>query len=308
MKKAVLIVLFVLIAIGGTFANGQKADDGKKTIGFTFHSSQVVFQNLIKEEFVKAAEAQGYEVKVIDPLTDIEKQNSAVETFVSLGVDAIVTSPLDYTGCVPQVKAANEAGIPLVAVNCEVDPAAGDFTYVGSLNYDAGVIEGEHFANVLPEGAKIVYLRGTEGMEHTNARREGVQDALLEKRPDVELLAEMTANYARSEGMMVMEDWIQAYPEIDGVLAANDEMALGALEALKGAGIEGVLLGGIDGTEEAKQNVKNGTFSITVLQNAKGQAVEALNAAIKMLNGESVPERVIVPFEPITAENVDSYM
>jgi inositol transport system substrate-binding protein len=305
MKKVLLGVLIVLFAAGALFAQGQ--DDGKITIGYTFHSAQDVFQNLIKNEFVAAAEAQGVEVRVIDPLLDIEKQVAAVETFITLGVDAIVCSPLDYTGAIPGVLAANEAGIPYVAINSEVG-GDGDFVYVGSLNYDAGVIEGEYMAEVLPQDAKIVYLRGTEGMEHTIARRKGIQDALLDVRPDVTLLAEQTANYDRAEGMQVMEDWIQAFPQIDGVISANDQMALGALEALKSAGIEGVLIAGIDGTDEAKQNVKNGTFAISVLQDAKGQATTALQAALDLIDGKEIDKRIIVPFRPITIENVDQYL
>jgi inositol transport system substrate-binding protein len=179
---------------------------------------------------------------------------------------------------------------------------------VGSLNYDAGVIEGEYMAKVLPKDAKIVYLRGTEGMDHTIARRKGVQDALLNKRSDVKLLAEQTAKYDRAEGMRVMEDWIQTYPKIDGVLSANDQMALGALEALKGAGMKGVFIAGIDGTDEAKQNVKNGTFAITVLQDAVGQATTGLKAAIDLIEGKKIEKRIIVPFKPITKENIDQYM
>ena len=261
----------------------------------------------MKNEFVTAAEAKGIAVKVIDPILDIEKQVAAIETFISLGVDAIVCSPLDYTGAIPAVANANDAGIPFVALNAEIG-GDGTFTYVGSLNYDAGVIEGEHFAKVLPQDAKIVYLRGTEGMDHTMARRKGIQDSLMDVRPDVELLAEQTAMYDRAEGMMVMEDWIQAFPQIDGVIAANDQMALGALEALKGAGIEGVLIGGIDGTTEARQNVKTGLFSITVLQDAAAQAQTSLETAIKLINGEKVEPRIIVPFKPITVENIDEFL
>ncbi len=307
MKKAVLVVLLVLLAMGGIFAEGQK-DDEKISMGYTFHSAQDVFSNMIKNEFVAAAEAEGVEVTVIDPLLDIEKQVAGIETFISLGVDAIVCQPLDYAGLIPGVKMANDAGIPFISINSEIDPSAGEFTYVGSLNYDAGAIQGEHFAKVLPQGAKIVYLRGTEGMDHTIQRRKGVQEKLLDVRPDVVLLAEQTALYDRAEGMMVMEDWIQAFPQIDAVLSANDQMALGALEALKGAGIEGVLIGGIDGTTEAKQNVKNGTFSITVLQNAPAQAKTSFDVAMKLIKGEQVDKRVIIPFEGITAENIDDYM
>jgi len=300
MKRLLVAVLVSMMMAGTAYAK-------KITIGYTFHSAQDVFQNKLKNEFVKAAEEKGIEVKVIDPLMDIERQAAAIENFITLGVDAIVCSPLDYEGAVPGVLAANAAGIPYVAINAEIG-GDGDFVYVGSLNYDAGVIEGEYMAKVLPENANIVYLRGTEGMDHTIARRKGIQDALLDKRPDVKLLAEQSAKYDRAEGMRVMEDWIQAYPKIDGVLAANDQMALGALEALKGAGIEGVQIAGIDGTTEAIQCVKDGTFAITVLQDAHGQAVTALQAAIDLIDGKKVEKRIIVPFRPITKENVDEYL
>lgn len=300
MKKVFVAVLVIMMMASVAYAK-------KLTIGYTFHSAQDVFQNILKNEFVKAAKEKGIKVRVIDPQLDIEKQMAAIETFITLGVDAIVCSPLDFQGAIPGVLAANKAGIPFVALNSEIG-GKGDFVYVGSLNYDAGAIEGEYMAKVLPKGAKIVYLRGTEGMDHTIARRKGIQDALLDKRPDVKLLAEQTAKYDRAEGMRVMEDWIQTYPKIDGVLSANDQMALGALEALKGAGLKGVLIAGIDGTDEARQNVKNGTFAITVLQDAVGQARTGLKAALDLIEGKKIEKRIIVPFKPITKENIDQYM
>jgi inositol transport system substrate-binding protein len=300
MKKVLVAVLAVLMTASTVYAK-------KITIGYTFHSAQDVFQNLLKDEFVKAAEEKDIEVRVIDPQLDIEKQTAAVETFITLGVDVIVCSPLDFEGAIPQVKAANSAEIPYVAINSEVG-GDGDFVYVGSLNYEAGVIEGEYMAEVLPKDAKILYLRGTEGMDHTVARRKGIQDALLDKRSDVKLLAEQTARYDRAEGMRVTEDWIQTYKDIDGIISANDQMALGALEALKGAGMKGVQIAGIDGTEEARQSVKNGTFAITVLQDAEGQATIALKAAIDLAEGKKIDKRIIVPFKPITKENIDQYM
>lgn len=310
MKKVLIASLILLLMAGTVFAAGEQ-EEKKITIGYTFHSAQDVFQNLLKNEFVAVAEANGVEVNVIDPLLDIERQTAAIETFITLGVDAIVCSPLDYTGAIPGVFSANAAGIPYVAINAEIG-GDGDFVYVGSLNYDSGVIEGEHMAKVLPQNAKILYLRGAEGMDHTIARRQGIQDALLDVRPDITLLAEQTAKYDRAEAMKVVEDWIQAYPDFQGIIAANDQMALGALEALRGAGIEagegGVLLAGIDGTTEAKQNVKNGTFSITVLQDAKGQATTAFQAAMDLIEGKDIPKRIIVPFRPITAENIDEYL
>ncbi len=308
-KYLVLMLSWAWIAV---FLFAQQGPSGGKSgrrmvIGYTFFSAQDVFQNIVKNAFLEAAAARQVEVKVIDPQMDIERQVTAIETFVSLGVDAIVCSPLDFQGAIPGVLAANSARIPYVAVNAEV--GGGNFTYVGSRNYEAGAIQGEHMAKVLPKGAKIVYLRGTEGMAHTRDRRQGVQDKLLAPRPDIRLLAEQTASYDRVQAMKVMEDWIQAFPQIDAVLAANDQMALGALEALKAARREkGVYIAGIDGTQEARQNVARGLFSMTVLQDAKGQASTALETALKLIAGEKLPKVIHVPFRPITPENIKEYM
>jgi len=243
-----------------------------------------------------------------DPQLDIERQVGAVETFITQQVDAIVVSPLDYNGLAPAVRNAQAAGIPFVALNSEVDASGPGFSYVGSLNYDAGAIQGDYFRDILPQDAKMVYLRGTEGMEHTIARRQGVQDKLLEERPDIQLLAEQTAEYDRTMGMSVMEDWIQAFPEIDAVIAANDQMILGAIEALKGAErLDGVFTTGIDGTPGARQSIRAGELTMSVVQDAQGQAEKGLEIAIRMINGESVDERYIVPFFPIDAETVDDH-
>ena len=167
-----------------------------------------------------------------------------------------MVNALDYEGLAPAVENCRKAGIPFVNLGSKV--AGEDIYYVGSQHYDSGYIEGDYMAKVLPENAKVVYLGGTPGMDHSIDRRRGIQDALLNKRPDVELLSEQAADYDRTRGMKVMEDWLQVFPQIDGVIAANDQMALGALEALRGANrAKGVMIAGIDGTLEAKQYVKS---------------------------------------------------
>ncbi len=307
MRKAVFVLLVALMVAGGLFAEGQKENE-KILIGHTFYSDQNPFQHVMKEMIIEAVEAKGWEIKVIDPMNDIEKQLSAVETFVSLGVDAVILNPLDYTGTMPAAKMCNDAGIPLVCVNSRMNPEAGDFVYVGSDNYDAGKIQGEYMAEVLPANANIVYLQGTPGTDHAAKRRQAIMDTVVNARKDITLLADQTANYDRAEGMMVMEDWIQAFNDIDGVIAANDQMALGALEAIKGAGLSGIMIAGIDGTVEANQCVKEGTFTMTVLQDQLGQSLAAVETVEKLLNGEKITEDVLVPFKAITIDNVDNFL
>jgi inositol transport system substrate-binding protein len=307
--RKVLIAMFLVALIGGTaFAGGRGEDEGQFVIGYTFHAASDVFQNTLKNFFVEAAEAEGIKVTVIDPQLDIERQVGAIETFITQQVDAIVCSPLDFHGLAPAVKMAQEAGIPFVALNSTVDASGPGFSYVGSKNYDAGLIQAEYFKEILPEGSKLVYLEGTPGMEHAVDRKAAVMENLVDVRPDIELLASQTAEYDRTKGMNVMEDWIQAFPDIEAVIAANDQMALGSIEALKGAGrLEGVFVTGIDGTPGARQSIRAGEMTMSVVQDGEGQAEKGLEVAMMMINGEDVDEEYIVPFFPIDAETVDTY-
>jgi inositol transport system substrate-binding protein len=162
---------------------------------------------------------------------------------------------------------------------------------------------------LLPENAKVVYMTGTAGMSVTVDRQEGLHDALEEAgRTDVEFLAENDANFDKAEGMTLMEDWIQSFPEIDAVIAANDQMALGAMEALKAADrLEGIQVIGVDGVEEALAAIKNGEMTMTAFQNCDAQAKACTELLDKLANGEEVSD-VLVPYETITADNVDEYM
>ncbi len=305
MKKFLVVLVVLVLVTGGVFAQGQK-DDGTLTVGYTFHGAADVFQNGLKNEFVAAAEALGMKVNVIDPNLDTAQQVAAVETFISQQVDVIAISFLDAEALVPVVKEAIEAGIPVVGVNSECNYEGPMYAYVGSMNYDAGLIQANYFIDKVPQGGKVVILEGSPGMEHSIARKGAVMDNLIDKRPDIELLASQTGDYRRDLGMNVMEDWIQAFPEIDLVVAANDQMALGAIEALKGAGrLEGVMVTGIDGTDGARSALKAGEMTMSVVQDAKGQGAKGAEVAQMMANGEGGGQRYIVPFYPIDSTNPD---
>ena len=308
MKRVIVCMLVLVLAGGMAFARGgPEVDDDTFTIGFTFHSASIVFQKMLMDNFLEASAAHAdVRVNVVDPMVDVERQLAAIETFLAQGVDVIVCSPLDFEGSIPGVLAANEAGVPYIAMNTMV--GGGDFVYAGSADVEAGLLQGEYLREVLPRNAKVLYLRGEEGMFHTGERRRGVQEALLDVRPDITLLSEQTANYVRTEGMRVMEDWLQAYPEFDAVIAANDEMALGAIEALKGADrLDGVIVTGIDANPDAIASIRAGEMTMTVLQDAPAQARKAFEVAMKVRAGERLESEYIIPFTPITADNVDEH-
>jgi inositol transport system substrate-binding protein len=237
--------------------------------------------------------------------SDISKQLDQIDNFVAEKVNAIVVVPVDYDGIVPGVEKANKAGIPIIALG--IQSAGGKYTFVGSKNIDAGRMQGAYMKEHLPKDAKVLYLQGTPGLYHSAERLKGFTEAL--QRPDVKILATQTGNYDRAEGMKVTEDWVQSFSKFNAIVAANDQMALGALQALKAAEREkGVMISGVDGVPDALKAIADGEMSQSIFQKAKGQAKAAFEVVADIKAGKPAPDEKLVPFESITKENVKNYM
>lgn len=284
--------------------------DENKTfkVGFSNLAVSDVFCKLREDSFAEKAKADSsLSVIYTDANGDINKQLDQIDNFIAQKVDAMILMPVDYAGIVPGVKKANDAGIPVITLGIQAE--SGKTTFVGSKNYDAGRMQGEFMKEKLPKDAKILYLQGVPGLYHSKERWEGFKAACLDQRPDVKLLASLPGDYDRAKGMQVTEDWIQTFPQFDAIIAANDQMALGAIQALKAANrLEGVLISGIDGTADACNAIKAGEMAQSIYQNAVGQAEKCYETLKDILSGKSVPEFVDVPFESITKENVDQYI
>ncbi|MGF6988800.1 inositol transport system substrate-binding protein [Lachnospiraceae bacterium PF1-21] len=286
----------------------EGSSDGKFVIGYCNGADSDVFMVARKDAFSEVAgENADIEIKYADANKDVQKQLSDADTFISNKVDCLVLVPNDAEAIVPAVESANAAGIPVICLG--IKAASGDFIYVGSENYEAGRMQGEYFAEELPEDAKILYLAGTAGMDHSQARQEGFETALKDAgRDDVEILANLDGDYDMAKAMQITEDWIQKFSSFDGICAANDQMALGAIEALKGANrLKGVMVTGIDGLKEAYDAIENDEMVQTILQDAPGQANAAYEVVERLMKGESIEDEVLVPFVSITKDNVAEY-
>lgn len=285
------------------------ACSGETLIGYANMADTDVFVMKRKESFMaEVAKDKDANLRVIytDANLDNNKQLDQIDNFIVQGVKAMLVVPVDYAGVSVGVKRANRASIPVLCLGIAAE--GGDFTYIGSPNIEAGMLQGEFMRDRLPQNAKVLYLEGYPGYSHTIERWEGFKAACLDKRPDITLLASQTGNYERDMGMKVTEDWIQSYQEFDAIIAANDQMALGAMQALKAANLlKRVLISGIDGTEDAMRAIKSGEMAQSILQNATGQAEAAYTALKKALAGEKLPKEIIVPFQSITADNIDEY-
>ena len=311
MKKTLRSVILLVLALSMLLAltacsTSQKSD--KVKIGVTLMDFSTEFGIGLKDYMTAKADAMGdVELTVVDAGGDAAKQLQQVETFISQKVDAIIMQPQEQEACSPAIDKAKAAGIPII--NCNSLTITEPDAYVGSNDSESAEIAMTYIAEQLGGKGNVLMMHGHPGQTAEVKRTEGAMD-ILAQNPDMTLLDEQTADWDRAEAMTLMENWIQAYgDQINAVFCQNDEMALGALNALVQAGKkDNVLVVGVDAIDDALQSVKDGKMDATVYQDCKGQAEGAIEAAYKLAKGESVEKEILIPFILVTTENVDEYL
>lgn len=264
-------------------------------------------------------------ITVLDGRFDASVQSNQMDTLITQRVDAIIFSPIDADAAAAPVARAVAAGIPVVGA---VTKANSDqmFAYIGTNDVDGGRIIAEHMASELKAKGNVVILEGPIGNSPQLLRREGI-DGVLEKNPDVKLLASKTANWSRAEGLAVMENWLSLYGDaVNGVIAENDEMALGAIQAIEGKGLStaNVKVVAIDGIQDGIRAVKShGLFTLYKSAHHEGQG--ALDLALRAVVGESyepkadiwqsdmtwaggTAKQYDVPWIEVTPANADTFL
>ncbi len=235
---------------------------------------------------------------------DVSTQASQVDSLINQGVDAIIVVPVQADSLGPQVASAKAKGIPLVPVNAALDSK----DIAGNVQPDdvaAGAQEMQMMADKLGGKGNIVILQGPLGQSGELDRSKGIEQTLA-KYPDIKVLAKDTANWKRDEAVNKMKNWISGFgPQINGVVAQNDDMGLGALQALKESGRNGVPIVGIDGIEDGLNAVKSGEFIGTSLQNGTVELSAGLAVANALVKGEQVDTDPVYVMPAITKDNVD---
>ena len=330
LKRLLAVAVAGIMAIGtlagcGASSGGSSSGSGSSDtvkVGYINLADTDVFCMSRRDAFKAAAEAEGWSVEFTDGNNDSQKQIDQAKSFIAKGVDVLIVVPCDAAGIVPAVQEANRAGVPIILFGNGATGADDlDYTFIGSPHTESGRMQGDLFAQLLPENANICYLAGTSGLDHAAMRRDGMKAGFeAAGRTDITILDDQDADYVKDKGMKTTQAWIQKYADgkggvtFNGIIAANDQMALGAMEALKGANIalgtgEGeVMISGIDGTAEALQAVKDGQMAQTVLQDAPGQGAAAVEVIKTYMAGEKPEAEVLVPYVSVTAENVDEYL
>jgi len=313
---SLLMLLLSGCAGGGSGSSGGSEGSGGYQIGFVNLADTDVFCMARETALTAVLEGTDFQVSYTDGNNDNQKQIDQANAFLSKNVDVLILIPANSEAIVPAIEAANSKGTPVICLG--IPASSGDYTYIGSDDFEAGHMQGEYMASVLKENANVLYCAGTAGLQNAADRREGFNAALAEAgRSDITILADQDGDYVKDEAMRICDAWIQTYGTgsgavgFDAIVCANDQMALGCMESLRGAGIlttaGEVLISGVDGTDEAIAAVSEGYMAQTVLQDAPGQAEAVYGAVQKMVAGEKVENRIIVPFQSITADNVANY-
>lgn len=306
-KLARLLVVTMAIAMLISSVSIAGLAEEKVKIGATFYSLQNEFTMRMDNAARKYAEQNNIEYTSFDGDYNAATQLAQVETMIANGVDAIILNPHDVIASAAAVEIAHKAGVPVVGVNTMVESDLLT-SYVGSQDVSAGEDILNYMIQYLgKEEFNIVIIEGPMGQSAQLQRIEGIEN-VMKKYPGIKELARNTANWSRSEAMMVMESWLTSFgDQIHAVIAENDEMALGAREAIVAAGKDIPCIG-IDGITDAVAAIQSGNMIASDFQNAEGQMVGAIETALKVLKGEQVEKFYWIPFEMITPENVKDYV
>jgi len=223
-------------------------------------------------------------------------------------MNAIVVVPVDTAATDPITAAAKEANTPLVYVNRLPANLPDDVVFVGSDSIDAGLFQMQYIVDKLGGKGNVVIMMGKLDNEAALQRTAGVEQIAADY-PDIKITKKDTANWSREEGLTLMENWLSTGDQIDAVASNNDDMALGAIQAIEAAGLLGkIIVGGTDATPDALAAMKDGKLDVTVFQDAAGQGGGAIKAAVALARGEAVEYRVMIPYVLVTPENYEDFM
>jgi inositol transport system substrate-binding protein len=289
-----------------------------ETLGFSIVNFDNNFQTLLRQGIEARAGEVGVDVQVEDAQNDSAKQLDQINNFIASGVTAIIVNPVDTSATQAMSDAAAAANIPLVYVNRQpinVDTLPANQAFVASNEVDSGTLETKEVCRLFKEAGKteanVYVMMGELSNQAAVQRTKDIHDVIggADCGVKINIIDEQTANWSRDQAQTLMTNWISSGTAYDGVIANNDEMAIGAIQALKAANVDmkSVVVGGVDATQDALAAMQAGDLDATVFQNAAGQGAGALDAAVKLSKGEKVDQKVYIPFELVTPANVADY-
>ncbi|MCY6485197.1 ribose ABC transporter substrate-binding protein RbsB [Clostridium aestuarii] len=305
--KRILSVLTLVFLLGGLIGCAQKGDvkeKGEETvkgdkIGVVLSTLNNPFFVSMKEGAEAKAKELGYELVVLDSQNDAAKERSNVEDLVQQGIKVLIINPTDSDAVANSVNVANDAKIPVITVDRKSN--GGEvISHIASDNIKGGEMAGNFILEQLKDKKeiKVIEIQGLPGASATRERGKGFHN-VVDGKTNIKVVASQAADFDRTKGLTVMENIIQAQSDFDAVFAHNDEMALGAVKALKTAN-KNIIVVGFDGNADAKDAIQKGDMSATIAQQPKQMGSTAIENAIKVAKGETVEKEIPVELEIVT--------
>jgi ribose transport system substrate-binding protein len=303
--------LFVVaLALAAPSCNREAPQaDAKKTVALVLKTLNHPFFVEMRRGAQEAADRLGVtlQVQAAEREIDVDKQMQIVENMLQTGIDVLAITPSGSREIVSALVKAKAANVPVLIVDTRLDAkAAADAgvapkTFIGSDNYEGGKLAGEFVVTSTGGKARVGILEGIAGHETGDSRLRGFRDAVA-KAPGITIVASQPANWERDQGFNVFQNMLQAHPDLDTVFAASDLMALGAIEAIAAAGKTGTIkVVGFDALDDAKQAIAEGRMAASVAQFPYEMGRTAVESAVKVLNGETLPADIMVKLEMITS-------
>ncbi|MEU5179996.1 substrate-binding domain-containing protein [Streptomyces longwoodensis] len=302
---ALAAVVTVAVVGATSFLHDGSSSSANPKVGLSLSTLNNPFFVQIRSGAQAEAKERGVDLTVTDAQNDASQQANQLQNFTSSGLGAIIVNPVDSDAAGPSVRAADKAGIPVVAVDRGVNKADVS-ALVASDNVAGGELAAKTVAEKLGGHGRIVILQGQAGTSAARERAEGFAKG-LKAYPGIQVVAQQPADFDRTKGLDVMSNLLQAHPDVQGVIAANDEMALGAVKALGAKAGKSVQVVGFDGTPDGLKAVEQGTLYASVAQQPSQLGRIAVDNALRALDGKEVPATVKVPVKVVTKENVAGF-
>ena len=304
MKKLILAAAALTLMSSVSFAGN---------IGVSMANSDT-FLTVLRKGIEKAAADAKQPVQIEIADDDVAKQLSQIQNFIAAKVDAVIVNAVDTSATAPMTKLANDAGIPIVYVNrqpADVDKMGAKGAFVASNEKDSGTLETQAICKLIGGKGDILVMVGDLANQAAVQRTKDIHEVIAtDACKGMKIIDEQTAGWDPVKAQDLMTNWIAAGKKPRAVIANNDNMALGAIKAMKAAGMttKDIPVGGIDATQEALASMKAGDLSVTVFQDAAGQGKGAVDTAIKLIKGEKVDAKVYIPFQLVTPANMADFM
>lgn len=303
-------MLVILFTVGCMFMIGTHVSAAEYKVALVMKTLSNPFFVDMEAGAKQAAEELGVKliVQAAERETDTARQMEIVENLIIQKVDALCLVPSGSQELAPAIKKANDANIPVLIVDTKMDPeamknvGATALTFIGSDNYLGGSIAADSLAKALGEKGKVAVLEGISGHETAYARDAGFKETLAKKYPGMEIVASQPANWERAQGMDVFTNMLEAHPDIQGLFTANDMMALGAIQAIKSAKRDDIVVVGFDAVDDAKAAIQAGEMLGSIAQYPSAMGYAAVQKAVEAIEGKPIDEHIGTKVELITKD------